>query len=100
MIPGAKNDDGKLDISAVPPEIITAVAEIRRYGNQKYADPDNWRRVEPAKFHKAMLRHCLALWEDPFAIDPESNMPHLWHLCCNAAFLCHFYENKEEKSDV
>ncbi len=91
-IPGAKSDEGKLDLTMVPPEIIKAVAAIRDYGNRKYADPDNWRRVDPEKFHAAMIRHAVALWEDPWAIDPESGYPHLWHLCCNAAFLCEFYK--------
>lgn len=87
-LPGAKHDDGKLQLSAVPPEAIVAIARIREYGNRKYADPENWRRVLPEKFHEAMLRHCLAIWEDPFAVDPESGLPHLWHLMCNGAFLC------------
>lgn len=87
-LPGAKNDDGKLQLSAVPPEAIVAIARIREYGNRKYSDPENWRRVLPEKFHEAMLRHCLACWEDPYAVDPESGMPHLWHLMCNGAFLC------------
>ena len=91
-IPGAKNDDSKLILSTVPPAAIRAIAEIRRYGNQKYADPQNWRRVDPAKFHKAMLRHCLACWENPGAVDPESGLPHLWHLMCNGAFLCALLE--------
>jgi DNA-binding XRE family transcriptional regulator len=96
-LPGAKSDAGKLDLTMVPPEIIKAIAAIRDYGNKKYATPDNWRRVDPKKFHAAMIRHAVALWEDPWAIDPESGYPHLWHLCCNAAFLCEFY--KEEHSD-
>lgn len=95
-LPGAKSDDGKLDLSQVPPEIITAVAKIRAYGNAKYADPDNWRRVDPEKFHGAMLRHVLAIWEDWKAVDPESGMPHLWHLMCNGAFLCAMMEGKNE----
>lgn len=91
-LPGAKSDAGKLDLTTVPPEIIKAVAAIRDYGNKKYADPENWRRVDPQKFHAAMIRHAVALWEDPWAIDPESGYPHLWHLACNAAFLCEFYK--------
>lgn len=91
-LPGAKSDAGKLDLTMVPPEIIKAVAVIRDYGNRKYADPENWRRVDPKKFHAAMIRHAVALWEDPWAIDPESGYPHLWHLACNAAFLCEFYK--------
>ena len=92
-LPGAKSDEGKLDLTMVPPEIILAVAEIRRYGNQKYADPQNWRAVPPEKIHKALIRHAVAMWEDPWALDPESGMPHLWHLACNAAFLCAMYDH-------
>lgn len=91
-LPGAKSDEGKLDLTMVPPEIIRAVAEIRRYGNRKYADPQNWRSVPPEKIHKALIRHAVAMWEDPWAVDTESGMPHLWHLACNAAFLCAMME--------
>lgn len=91
-LPGAKSDAGKLDLTQVPPEIIKAVAAIRDYGNRKYSNPENWRRVDPEKFHAAMIRHAVAMWEDPWAIDPESGYPHLWHLACNAAFLCEFYK--------
>lgn len=91
-LPGAKSDAGKLDLTQVPPEIIRAIAAIRDYGNRKYSDPDNWRRVEPQKFHAALIRHAVAMWEDPWAIDPESGYPHLWHLVTNGAFLCEFYK--------
>lgn len=86
-IPGAKNDDGKLKLSDVPPEIVESVAKIRAYGNAKYADPDNWKRVDPDKFHNALLRHILRAWNDPYAVDPESGLLHLEHAACNIAFL-------------
>lgn len=98
-LPGAKSDAGKLDLTQVPPEIIKAIAAIRDYGNRKYSDPDNWRRVEPQKFHAALIRHAVAMWEDPWAIDPESGYPHLWHLCCNAAFLCAMKPKGDDDND-
>ena len=99
-IPGAKEDKGKLQMSIVPPEIITAIAEVRRYGLQKYADPLNWQRLDPSMLHEALLRHCVALWTDWTARDPESGLPHLWHLATNAAFLCWFYKNMEEPNEL
>lgn len=87
---GAKNDDGKLKMSYVPPEIIRAVAMIRDYGNRKYAEPQNWRSVDPAKFHEALLRHILNMWEDWHSVDEESGLPTLYHVACNVAFLCAF----------
>ena len=86
-VPGAKNDDGKLKLSHVPPQIIIEIAKIRDYGNRKYADPDNWKRVAATKFHEALLRHIVAAWENPAAVDPESGLPHLSHAACNLAFL-------------
>lgn len=88
--PGAKSDVGKLKLSDVPPEIIEAVAKVREFGNKKYSDPENWRRVDPEKFHDAMLRHVLHSWTDWRAIDEESGLPAIYHIACNAAFLCAF----------
>lgn len=88
----AKADSGKLRLSLVPPEIITAIAEVREYGNRKYHDPENWRTVEALRYWDALLRHALAAWEDWQLLDPESGLPHLWHIACNAAFLCAMYD--------
>jgi hypothetical protein len=95
-LPGAKSDKGKLVLKYVPPELITAVAKVREYGNQKYMTAENWRDVDPEKFHDAMLRHILAMWVDWKSVDPESGLPHLWHLMCNGAFLCAFLEGEEK----
>ena len=85
-----KADAGKLRPTLVPPEVIKAIATIRMYGNDKYPDggPDNWKRVEPERYWDALYRHLLACVDDPAGLDQESGLPHLWHLACNAAFLC------------
>ena len=57
------------------------------YGTQKYGDPDNWKQVEPERYHQAMLRHVLKIWENPYSVDEESGLPHLWHIATDAAFL-------------
>ena len=80
-------DDGKVKPHEVPKEVIWAIAKVRQYGNAKYADPENWRSVELEKFHDALLRHILAAWNDPSAVDPESGLPHLSHAACNLAFI-------------
>ena len=83
----AKTDAGKIRPTLVPPALIEAVAAVREYGCSKYHDPDNWRRVEPQRYRNALYRHWLAYLKNPEACDPESGLPHLWHLACNAAFL-------------
>lgn len=62
----------------------------------KYGDPDNWKQVETERYHEAMLRHTLAIWKDPYAVDPESGLLHLEHICCNAAFLLEMRKTPEE----
>ena len=84
----AKADAGKARLSLVPSAIIYAVARIREYGVEKYHDPENWKKVEAERYRDAMYRHMLAYIDDPHGVDEESGLPHLWHLACNAAFLC------------
>lgn len=92
QIKGAKYDDGKLRLSLVPPEIVTAVAEVREFGKRKYADAEDWRSVPREKWQEALLRHVLAMWNNPLAIDEESGLPALWHVATNVAFLCAAYK--------
>lgn len=83
----AKADGGKPHPSYVPVEIIEAVMRVREYGNAKYGSPDNWKTVEPERYHEALLRHILRAWTDPYAVDPESGLMHIEHAACNIAFL-------------
>lgn len=86
--PEAKADAGKPHPSYVPVEIIEAVMRVREWATQnKYKDPDNWRTVEPERYHDALLRHVLRIWTDPYAVDPETGLMHLDHIVTNAAFL-------------
>lgn len=83
----AKADSGKPLLSLVPTEIIYEIEKVRRYGVDKYKDPDNWRRVEIERYHQALLRHTLAVWDDITARDEESGLLHLSHIATNIAFL-------------
>ena len=91
----AKADQGKPCPSLCPVSLIEAVTAVRMFGLQKYHDPDNWKQVEPERYHQAMLRHILAAWNDPYKIDPESGLPHIAHVACNIAFLL---EMKKEEN--
>ena len=97
----AKADKGKARLSLVPPAIIYAIARIREYGVNKYPDggTDNWKQVEPERYRDAMFRHLLAYINDPHGVDQESGLPHLWHLACNAAFLCELEGHDEAVHD-
>ena len=91
----AKADQGKPHPSWVPVALIEGVMAVREMGTKKYGDPDNWKQVEPERYHQAMLRHILAAWNDPYKIDPESGLPHIAHVATNIAFLLEMKEGKE-----
>lgn len=84
----AKRDEGKLQISLVPTQIIRDIAEVRMYGNEKYGDPNNWKQVEKQRYVDALYRHFLAYLDDPEGIDVESGIKHYKHMACNMAFIC------------
>lgn len=86
-VPCAKDDSGKPQISLVPPAFIEAVARVREYGNNKYGEKDNWKKVSRDRYFDAYLRHTIAEMADPGGVDKESGMPHIWHAACNLAFI-------------
>ena len=83
----AKADQGKPHPSYCPVELIKGVVAVREYGTAKYGDPENWRKVSADRYHEAILRHVLEIWEDPFAVDPDSGLYHLQHIATNISFL-------------
>ena len=94
----AKSDKDKPRPSLVQPALIRADMGVREYGCQKYHKPDNWRNVEASRYWDALLRHVLAAWDDWQAVDPESGLPHLHHIICNAGFLAQYMEDDNEAS--
>lgn len=93
----AKADAGKPRLSLVPRKIIWDIAAVREYGNKKYGDPNNWRKVEVERYRDALYRHFMRYLDDPDGVDEESGLPHLWHVACNISFLC---EMEEFKNDI
>lgn len=83
----AKADAGKERLTLVPMQIVFDIAKVREFGNAKYHDPDNWKRVEPERYREAAFRHFLKYIDDPLGVDEESGLPHRFHLECNLAFL-------------
>lgn len=83
----AKADAGKPHPSYCPVALIEGVISVREHGTAKYGDTENWRKVSADRYHEAILRHVLEIWEDPFAVDPDSGLYHLQHIATNIAFL-------------
>lgn len=91
----AKADSGKPNLSLVPKEIIYEIEKVRSFGTKKYKDPDNWKKVALERYHEALLRHTLAIWNDIQARDTESGLLHLSHIACNVAFILELLKEKE-----
>ncbi|MEO1815264.1 MAG: dATP/dGTP diphosphohydrolase domain-containing protein [Acetobacterium sp.] len=87
----AKADNGKPRPTLTPTSLIRAVTAIREYGATKYKSDDNWMSVEPQRYKDALYRHWLAYLEGE-GIDPESGLPHIWHVATNVAFLIEMEE--------
>ena len=88
----AKADAGKPRLTLVPMQIVFDVAEVREYGNRKYGDKDNWKKVEAERYREAAFRHFLKYIDDPDGADEESGIKHRKHLECNLAFLAELEE--------
>lgn len=91
----AKADSGKPQLRLVPTEIINCIARVREYGNNKYGDPENWKKVEVQRYHDALLRHTLAIWNDLEKKDEESGLLHLEHIATNLAFILELLKDGE-----
>ncbi len=94
----AKADAGKPNLSLVPKQIIYEIEKVRSFGVKKYKEPDNWKKVELERYHQALLRHTLAIWDDVQAKDKESGLLHLSHIATNIAFILELMN--EDNKDV
>ena len=88
-IAGARKDDrGKSPIFkgglGYFPKAIAGVATVSGFGATKYAW-NGWRHVDNGidRYTDAMVRH-LALEATGEVLDPESGLPHAWHVAWNA----------------
>ena len=91
-----KADAGKPTLSLVPTQIIYEIEKVRSFGVEKYKYPDNWKQVERERYHEALLRHTMAIWNDIAAKDKESGLLHLSHIACNVAFLLEMLKGGDE----
>jgi hypothetical protein len=87
---GHKFDDNKLRYDLVPPIALEGIVKVLTHGAVKYA-PNNWQLVPDAKarYTAALMRH-LEAWRKGELVDPDSGLPHMAHIGCNAMFLAWF----------
>lgn len=86
---GYRSNSGKLRLSLISPWAQEGLARVLTFGAQKYA-AHNWAKgLSFSETIDSLERHLAALkrGED---IDPESKLPHVDHIQCNAMFLSHY----------
>lgn len=77
---------GKAPIHLIPSEAITAMAHGFGFGAAKYGEYNFRYGIEWTELTDSLMRHTLAFLkgEDD---DPESGLPHVWHIGNNFAML-------------
>jgi hypothetical protein len=89
---GIKYDAEKPDFSLMPPISLTAFAQVLTYGKKKYA-AHNWRNgLDQARLISSAMRHLTAYLGGQ-TNDPESGLPHMAHVMCNAAFALELHDS-------
>jgi len=84
---GKKFDEGKLKWGLLPWEAVEQIVRVLQHGDQKYGDPDNWKRVTPSsRYFDATMRHLVA-WKQGERKDPDSGLPTLAHAATSLLFL-------------
>ncbi len=95
---GYKKDHGKIQLDLLSPSWINGVGLVLTFGAQKYA-AHNWRRgLLYSRLTSACLRHLFAFIGGE-NLDPETQMPHLWHASCCLMFLSELSETHPEFDD-
>jgi hypothetical protein len=93
-----RHNTGKIPLHLVPPDAINAIAKVLDFGSKKYA-LRNWEKgANYSVPYASLMRHLLAFWEGEDN-DPESNLPHLYHVLMNAAMLVRYFEQHKDLDD-
>lgn len=83
---GMKFDKGKAPLHMIPEIALEGMAHAFDYGAKKY-DRFNYRKgIDITRLTDSLRRHTLAYLKGEDN-DPESGLPHTWHMLANAAMI-------------
>lgn len=78
---------------------LAGVVSVLTFGASKYA-PNSWQTVEngQTRYMDALYRHLNSIATEGLrSKDAESGLLHIYHVACNALFLCYFATKKTRK---
>jgi hypothetical protein len=100
---GRKDDQDKVRLELLPPELLFAVGRVLTFGAAKY-DDRNWEKgMKWSRVFGALMRHLWAWWggRGPTSrnfllgdLDDETGYSHLWHAGCCITFLIAYEERR------
>lgn len=98
----ARDNTNKPKLSLVPVEVLEAVSTVLYKssieGGGKY-EKHNWKKGDKYSTPlDSLLRHAYKLSAGE-TNDPESGLPHSWHIACNAAFLVYYEKHYPANND-
>lgn len=98
MSEGLKDDQDKVRMELLPPELLIGTAKVLTFGAKKYTDR-NWELgTKWSRVFGALQRHLWAWWGGE-RFDTETGYSHLWHAACCLAFLIAYEARKTGTDD-
>ncbi len=95
---GLKYDGEKPPMALLDSNYLEGVASVLGFGAKKYA-AHNWRKgIHVSRLISSLYRHLGAINKGE-NIDPESGLPHVYHLGCNTMFLATMLQQHPELDD-
>ena len=95
---GARYNSGKPPMELIPFRALYPAADVFGYGAQKYA-PWNWAKGMAWSIPVACIQRHLAALQAGEDVDPESGLPHIGHILCNALMLSHYMQHCPDMDD-
>ena len=95
---GLKYDSEKPILALLDPDWLEGVGKVLTFGANKY-EAHNWRGgISYSRLLSSTFRHLLAIMRSE-DVDPESGLPHIYHLSCNAMFLSWMMTHRSDLDD-
>lgn len=91
-------DSDKPRMDLISHHMMEGMASVLAFGAKKYSE-HNWRKgMKWGRTIGSLLRHTFKFMSGE-NIDPESKLPHVDHIACNAMFLCEYFRTKQDLDD-